>query len=98
MPREKALPQRGRALVVTGPAADEVHRAGGEALTVTVDMADAKAVDNAAQQVADPFGHLDVRVDNAFGVLGGRFDSGHPAADPHVASSGRGPVGRAGLA
>ncbi|MFD0003785.1 SDR family NAD(P)-dependent oxidoreductase [Streptomyces sp. NPDC127178] len=86
------------ALVLTEPAADEVQRAGGEALTVTVDMADAKAVENAAQQVADPFGHIGVWVNNAFGVLGRRFDGGHPAADPHVPSSGRGPVGRAGLA
>lgn len=47
-------------------AADEVQRAGGEALVVTVDMADAKAVDDAAQQVADAFGHIDVWVNNAF--------------------------------
>ncbi|WP_217212531.1 SDR family oxidoreductase [Streptomyces sp. AC550_RSS872] len=47
-------------------AADEVQRAGGEALVVTVDMADAKAVEDAAQQVVDAFGHIDVWVNNAF--------------------------------
>ncbi|MET9828070.1 SDR family oxidoreductase [Streptomyces sp. NPDC006385] len=47
-------------------AADEVQRAGGEALVVSVDMADAKAVDNAAQQVVEAFGHIDVWVNNAF--------------------------------
>ncbi len=96
-PREGALPQRCRAVVVTGAsggvgraaalafaargdrvallargreglagAADEVQRAGGEALVVTVDMADAKAVDDAAQQVVDAFGQIDVWVNNAF--------------------------------
>ncbi|MFI7411954.1 SDR family oxidoreductase [Streptomyces sp. NPDC049627] len=47
-------------------AADEVQRAGGEALVVSVDMSDAKAVDDAAQQVADAFGRIDVWVNNAF--------------------------------
>lgn len=47
-------------------AADEVQQAGGEALVVSVDMADSKAVDDAAQQVVDAFGHIDVRVNNAF--------------------------------
>ncbi|KUM78519.1 short-chain dehydrogenase [Streptomyces curacoi] len=47
-------------------AADEVQRAGGEALVVSVDMADAKAVDDAAQKVADAFGRIDVWVNNAF--------------------------------
>jgi NAD(P)-dependent dehydrogenase (short-subunit alcohol dehydrogenase family) len=47
-------------------AADEVQRAGGEALVVTVDMADPKAVEDAAQQVVDAFGHIDVWVNNAF--------------------------------
>ncbi|MFI9154421.1 SDR family oxidoreductase [Streptomyces sp. NPDC053367] len=47
-------------------AADEVQRAGGEALVVGVDMADAKAVEDAAQQVADAFGGIDVWVNNAF--------------------------------
>ncbi|MGC0328631.1 NAD(P)-dependent dehydrogenase (short-subunit alcohol dehydrogenase family) [Streptomyces sp. SAI-170] len=47
-------------------AADDVQRAGGEALVVSVDMADAKAVEDAAQQVADAFGGIDVWVNNAF--------------------------------
>ncbi|MEV0225587.1 SDR family oxidoreductase [Streptomyces sp. NPDC050704] len=47
-------------------AADEVQRAGGEALVVSVDVADAKAVENAAQQVVDAFGRIDVWVNNAF--------------------------------
>ncbi|WP_328432312.1 SDR family oxidoreductase [Streptomyces sp. NBC_00453] len=59
-----ALLARGREGLAA--AADDVQRAGGEALVVTVDMADAKAVDDAAQQVADMFGHIDVWVNNAF--------------------------------
>jgi NAD(P)-dependent dehydrogenase (short-subunit alcohol dehydrogenase family) len=47
-------------------AADEVQRAGGEALVVSVDMADAKAVDDAAQKVVDAFGRIDIWVNNAF--------------------------------
>ncbi|MDF3148420.1 SDR family oxidoreductase, partial [Streptomyces sp. T21Q-yed] len=47
-------------------AADEVQRAGGEALVVSVDMADAKAVDDAAQKVVDAFVRIDVWVNNAF--------------------------------
>ncbi|MFC5635809.1 SDR family oxidoreductase [Streptomyces bullii] len=47
-------------------AADEVRRAGGEALVVAVDVADAQAVDAAAQQVVDTFGRIDVWVNNAF--------------------------------
>lgn len=46
-----ALLARGREGLAA--AADEVQRAGGEALVVSVDMADAKAVDDAAQRVAD---------------------------------------------
>ncbi|MFI9776759.1 SDR family NAD(P)-dependent oxidoreductase [Streptomyces sp. NPDC051956] len=52
-----ALLDRGSA----GPAvaADEARHAGGEALIATVDVADPKAVDRAAQQVADAFGRID---------------------------------------
>ena len=53
-----ALLARGREGLAA--AADDVQRAGGEALVVSVDVADAKAVDDAAQQVADTFGHIDV--------------------------------------
>ncbi|MGW2834509.1 SDR family oxidoreductase [Streptomyces sp. NPDC001286] len=59
-----ALLARGREGLAA--AADEVQRAGGEALVVPVDMADAKAVDDAAQKVVDTFGHIDVWVNNAF--------------------------------
>ncbi|MFF7160246.1 SDR family oxidoreductase [Streptomyces sp. NPDC008086] len=59
-----ALLARGREGLAA--AADEVQRAGGEALVVTVDMADAKAVEDAAQKVVDAFGHIDVWVNNAF--------------------------------
>ncbi len=59
-----ALLARGREGLAA--AADDVRRAGGEALVVPVDMADAPAVDAAAQQVADVFGPIDVWVNNAF--------------------------------
>ncbi|MFD2685247.1 SDR family oxidoreductase [Streptomyces phyllanthi] len=59
-----ALLARGREGLAA--AADEVQRAGGEALVVTVDMADPKAVADAAQQVVDEFGRIDVWVNNAF--------------------------------
>ncbi|MGW2381123.1 SDR family oxidoreductase [Streptomyces sp. NPDC001658] len=59
-----ALLARGREGLAA--AADDVQRAGGEALVVTVDVADAKAVDDAAQQVVDAYGHIDVWVNNAF--------------------------------
>ncbi|MBG0851241.1 SDR family oxidoreductase [Streptomyces spinoverrucosus] len=59
-----ALLARGREGLAA--AADEVQRAGGEALVVPVDMADAKAVDDAAEQVVDAFGRIDVWVNNAF--------------------------------
>lgn len=59
-----ALLARGREGLAA--AADEVERAGGEALVVSVDVSDAKAVEDAAQQVVDAFGHIDVWVNNAF--------------------------------
>lgn len=54
-------------------AADDVQRAGGEALVVPVDVADAKAVEDAAQQVVDAFGRIDVWVNNAFAGVFARF-------------------------
>ncbi|MFF9061395.1 SDR family oxidoreductase [Streptomyces sp. NPDC014882] len=59
-----ALLARGRAGLAA--AADDVRLAGGEALVVSVDMADAEAVEDAAQQVVDVFGRIDVWVNNAF--------------------------------
>ncbi|GGQ96067.1 hypothetical protein GCM10010251_08480 [Streptomyces aurantiogriseus] len=59
-----ALLARGREGLAA--AADDVQRAGGEALVVSVDMADAQAVEDAAQKVADAFGRIDVWVNNAF--------------------------------
>jgi NAD(P)-dependent dehydrogenase (short-subunit alcohol dehydrogenase family) len=59
-----ALSARGSAGLVA--AADEVRQAGGEALTITVDVADPKAVVRAAQQVVDALGRIDVWVNNAF--------------------------------
>ncbi|MFC3574271.1 SDR family oxidoreductase [Streptomyces yaanensis] len=59
-----ALLARGREGLAA--AADEVRIAGGEALVVPVDVADANAVEDAAQQVADAFGRIDVWVNNAF--------------------------------
>ncbi|MFE2025364.1 SDR family oxidoreductase [Streptomyces hygroscopicus] len=47
-------------------AAQEVRTAGGRALPLVVDVADAEAVDSAAQQVEDRFGPIDVWVNAAF--------------------------------
>lgn len=59
-----ALSARGSAGLVA--AAAEVRQAGGEALTITVDVADPKAVVRAAHQVVDALGRIDVWVNNAF--------------------------------
>ncbi|MGV9248294.1 SDR family oxidoreductase [Streptomyces sp. NPDC003710] len=66
-----ALLARGREGL--GAAAEEVRRVGGEALVVPVDVADARAVEDAAQQVADAFGRIDVWVNNAFTGVFARF-------------------------
>jgi NAD(P)-dependent dehydrogenase (short-subunit alcohol dehydrogenase family) len=47
-------------------ATADVEKAGGTALAIPVDVADADAVEAAAQQVVDRFGGLDVWVNNAF--------------------------------
>ena len=47
-------------------AAEEVRRAGGRALTVPVDVADADAVEAAAERVTTEWGRLDVWVNCAF--------------------------------
>ncbi|MGW5133595.1 SDR family oxidoreductase [Streptomyces sp. NPDC004135] len=59
-----ALLARGREGLAA--AADDVRRAGGEALVVGVDVSDARAVEDAARQVEDTLGPVDVWVDNAF--------------------------------
>ncbi|MCT7353679.1 SDR family oxidoreductase, partial [Streptomyces sp. 15-116A] len=59
-----ALLARGREGLAA--AADDVRQAGGDALVVPVDMADAKAVEDAAQRVVDAFGRIDVWVNCAF--------------------------------
>jgi NAD(P)-dependent dehydrogenase (short-subunit alcohol dehydrogenase family) len=71
-----ALLARGREGLAA--AADEVQRAGGEALVVPVDMADAKAVQDAAQQVADALGPIDVWVNNAFSGVFAPFTEINP--------------------
>jgi NAD(P)-dependent dehydrogenase (short-subunit alcohol dehydrogenase family) len=47
-------------------AAEEVRAAGGEALPLTVDVADADAVERAAAEVEERLGPVDVWVNNAF--------------------------------
>lgn len=47
-------------------AARDVHAAGGRALPIVTDMADAAAVDRAAAQVTDAFGPIDVWINVAF--------------------------------
>lgn len=50
--------------------AREVREAGGEALTLPLDVAEAEAVENAAQRVEDTFGPIDIWINSAFaGVL-----------------------------
>jgi NADP-dependent 3-hydroxy acid dehydrogenase YdfG len=46
-------------------AAEEIRRAGGEALVLPLDLADAAAVDRAADEVAARFGGIDVWVNDA---------------------------------
>lgn len=59
-----ALLARGREGLAA--AADDVRRAGGEAHVIAVDVSDAEAVEDAAQQVVDAYGRIDVWVNNAF--------------------------------
>lgn len=61
-----ALLAQGSAGLAAAAAADEMRHAGGKALIVTVDVADPKAIDRAAQQVMDAFGRVDAWVNNAF--------------------------------
>jgi len=50
-------------------AAADVEAAGGQALPIPVDVADAEAVEAAARKVIDQFGGLDVWVNNAFASI-----------------------------
>ncbi|MFI9721832.1 SDR family oxidoreductase [Streptomyces sp. NPDC052396] len=50
-------------------AAQDVERAGGRALSLVVDMADAAAVREAANRVEEEFGPVDVWVNNAFATV-----------------------------
>ncbi|MFE4056000.1 SDR family oxidoreductase [Streptomyces sp. NPDC059096] len=59
-----ALLARGRAGL--DAAADDVRRAGGEALVLPVDVADAQAVEEAAARVEEELGPIDIWVNNAF--------------------------------
>lgn len=47
----------------------EVQKAGGQALALSVDVADAAAMENAAAQVKDKFGKIDVWVNNAMATI-----------------------------
>ena len=62
------------ALLARGPerlqsAAREVERAGGRALALATDVADAAAVERAADQVAASFGGIDVWINNAMATV-----------------------------
>jgi short-subunit dehydrogenase len=54
-------------------AASEVEHLGGQALIIPTDIADWSAVERAADQVAERFGHIDVWVNNAFAGIFSRF-------------------------
>ncbi len=54
-------------------AAREVEHLGGEALVIPTDVADFDAVERAADQVMNEFGHIDVWINNAFAGIFSRF-------------------------
>ena len=54
-------------------AAEEVRQAGGTALALPTDMADADAVQSAADRVGRELGHIDCWVNNAFSSVFARF-------------------------
>jgi NAD(P)-dependent dehydrogenase (short-subunit alcohol dehydrogenase family) len=66
-----ALLARGRAGLEA--AAREVEQLGGEPLIIPTDVADHEAVERAADQVVDRFGHIDIWVNNAFAGIFSRF-------------------------
>lgn len=59
-------------------AAREVEQLGGEALIIPTDVADGEAVDRAADQIVDHFGHIDIWVNNAFAGLFSKFVDATP--------------------
>jgi NAD(P)-dependent dehydrogenase (short-subunit alcohol dehydrogenase family) len=59
-------------------AAADVERVGGEALVLSVDVADAAAVDAAATRVEDQLGPIDVWVNDAFSSVFAPFDQISP--------------------
>ncbi len=80
-----ALGRRGDAVALLGrgragleAAAADVERAGGRALTVPTDVADADAVDAAASRVGDELGPIDVWVNNAMATVFGKVTSTSP--------------------
>ena len=54
-------------------AAREVEELGGEALVIPTDVADAEAVERAADEAVERFGHIDIWVNNAFAGLFSKF-------------------------
>ncbi len=84
--RARAFADRGDdvALVSRGStgldaAAEEVREAGSRALPLEVDVADAAAVDEAAERVEDELGPIDVWVNVAFSSVCARFVDIEPA-------------------
>ncbi|MDA4110370.1 SDR family oxidoreductase [Mycolicibacterium holsaticum] len=67
-----ALIARGRAGLEA--AAADVQKAGGVALAVPVDVADANELDAAADRIEDTFGPIDVWVNGAFATIFAPFD------------------------
>ena len=59
-------------------AAREVEELGGEALVIPTDVADADAVQRAADQTVERFGGIDIWVNNAFAGLFSRFMDASP--------------------
>jgi NAD(P)-dependent dehydrogenase (short-subunit alcohol dehydrogenase family) len=81
--REFARRGCGVALIARGrsgldAAAREVEALGGHALVIPTDVADAEAVDRAADEAARHFGRIDIWVNNAFAGLFSRFMDASP--------------------
>jgi NADP-dependent 3-hydroxy acid dehydrogenase YdfG len=54
-------------------AADEIRRAGGSAMIVPVDVADAEAVDRAIDRIVDDWGRIDILINSAMVTVFSRF-------------------------